>query len=71
MGTAIKDLIDERKSTFMITIASANSVVDHFPKNLVFCGDLVSQLVVLMACLLKFLLEPGAILRELGLNMNQ
>ena len=71
MGTAIKDLIDERKSTLIITIASANSVVDHIPKNSVFCGDLVSQLVVLIACLLKFLLEPGVILRELGLNMNQ
>ncbi len=55
----------------MRTIATAKSVVDHIPKNLVFCGDFVSQLVVLMACLLKFLLEPGFILRELGLNMKQ
>ncbi len=73
MGTAIQDLLDHGKFRSSISITTVNTVVDHTPKNFVFVVELIGELCMLGARLLKqglSLLNSSLTIRGLGLNTN-
>ncbi len=74
MEAAIQDLFDHGKiRSSRSTILAVDTIVDHIPKNLVFVVELIGELYMLGARLLKqglSLLNSSLTIRVLGLNTN-